>query len=177
MVCYTKSVSLRTVDEVIPLGSLPLWSFEHSGLITLCPCLDALISSCCTTRLGESKLMWYKYERITYWDVYQAALIRRRTSKHACMSSYYIYECGLVHEMLKSARYHIDRAEIVVLPQKIALTACFIQEESSFIRWLTNFESGLLNTTISAHPCRHAQSVMGPECLKRLQGKWALHYR
>jgi hypothetical protein len=33
--------------------------------------------------------------------------------------------------MLKSARYHIDRAEIVVLPQKVATTACFVQDESS----------------------------------------------
>jgi hypothetical protein len=45
----------------------------------------------------------------------------------------YRYECGLVHEMLKSARYHIDREEIVVLPQNIATTACFIQEESWMI--------------------------------------------
>jgi hypothetical protein len=32
--------------------------------ITLCACLDALMSSCCTTCLGESKLMWYKCECI-----------------------------------------------------------------------------------------------------------------
>ena len=31
----------------------------------------------------------------------------------------------------KIARYHIDRAEIVVLPQKVTTTACFIQEEAS----------------------------------------------
>jgi hypothetical protein len=35
-----------------------VWSFEYSGPITLCACLDA--SSRCTTCLGESKLMWYK---------------------------------------------------------------------------------------------------------------------
>jgi hypothetical protein len=28
-------------------------------------------------------------------------------------------------------RCHIDRADIVVLPQKVAAKACFIQEESS----------------------------------------------
>ena len=33
--------------------------------------------------------------------------------------------------MPKSARYHIDRAEIIVLPQKVATTVCFIQEKSS----------------------------------------------
>ncbi len=26
----------------------PLWSFEHSGPMTLCPCVDALVSPCCT---------------------------------------------------------------------------------------------------------------------------------
>ena len=47
-------------------SSLPLWSFEqlHSGSITLCACLDALRSSCCTTCLGESKLMGYKYVNV-----------------------------------------------------------------------------------------------------------------
>ena len=43
---------------------------------------------------------------------------------------YYIYECGLVYKMPKSARFHIDRAEIIILPQKVATTVCFIQEES-----------------------------------------------
>jgi hypothetical protein len=38
---------------------------------------------------------------------------------------------GLFYDMLKSARYYIDRAEIVVLPQMVATTACSIQEESS----------------------------------------------
>jgi hypothetical protein len=37
----------------------------------------------------------------------------------------------LVHEMLKSARYRIDREDIFILPQKVITTACFIQEESS----------------------------------------------
>jgi hypothetical protein len=46
-------------------SSLLLWSFEHSGPITLYACLDAL-SSCCTTCLGESKLMGYKYESYEY---------------------------------------------------------------------------------------------------------------
>jgi hypothetical protein len=38
-----------------------------------------------------------------------------------------------VHEVLKrkNAQYHIDREEIVHLHQKVATTACFIQEESS----------------------------------------------
>ena len=26
----------------------PLWSFEHSGTMTLCACVDALVSPCCT---------------------------------------------------------------------------------------------------------------------------------
>jgi hypothetical protein len=42
-------------------------------------------SACCTTCLGENKFMGYKYECLMYLDVYQAALRRRRTPKHACL--------------------------------------------------------------------------------------------
>jgi hypothetical protein len=35
------------------------------------------------------------------------------------MSQIYIYECGLVHEMLKGARYHIHRADTVVLNKRL----------------------------------------------------------
>ena len=46
----------------------------------------------CTTCLGESKLMGYKYKCIKYLDVYQAALMRRRMPKHACLQIVlYIY--------------------------------------------------------------------------------------
>ena len=51
--------------------------------------------------------------------------------KKLSKSIFVLHECGLVQEMLKSARYHIDRAEIVVLPQKGCHNNLFIQEESS----------------------------------------------
>ena len=38
-------------------SSLPLWSFEHSGPITLCACLDALMSSCHTHRYRRPRLL------------------------------------------------------------------------------------------------------------------------
>ena len=56
--------------SAIMQSSLHLWSFEHSGPVTLCACLNALMSSCCAACLGESKFMRYKYECIAYLDVY-----------------------------------------------------------------------------------------------------------
>jgi hypothetical protein len=38
-----------------------------------------------------------------------------------------------VSSTLKIARYHLDRADIVVLPQNIATTAWFIQEDLSHL--------------------------------------------
>lgn len=72
-------------------SSLPLWSFGLSGPITLCATayLDALISSC-------SKLMWYKYERLTYLDVYKAALTRRRMQKHTSLHFRLIWAFHLI---------------------------------------------------------------------------------
>ena len=40
----------------------PLWSFEHSGPMTLCACVDALMSPCSLHASGESTLMWLNTE-------------------------------------------------------------------------------------------------------------------
>ena len=52
--------------------------------------------------------------------------------------TYYIYGSVLVNGMPKSARYHIDRANCIVLPQKGCHYSLF--HPRGIIRWLTNFE-------------------------------------
>jgi hypothetical protein len=68
-------------------SSLLLWSFEHSVSVTPCACLDALMASCCTACIGESKFMRCKYEGIAYLDLCQAALTWRKKKAETCMST------------------------------------------------------------------------------------------
>ena len=44
-----------------------------------------------------------------------------------------MYELVLVREIQESAQWHIDMAKCISynIPQKLAITVCFIQEESS----------------------------------------------
>ena len=60
----------------------------HGIIVKYTACLGKSIYSIAC--LGESKFMRYKYEGIAYLDVYQAALTRRRTPKHACLQIVYI---------------------------------------------------------------------------------------
>ena len=53
----------------------PLWSFEHSGPMTLCACVDALVSPCCTACVWWEHSHVVKYGAITYLRTYKAALI------------------------------------------------------------------------------------------------------
>jgi hypothetical protein len=67
----------------------------------------------------------------------------------------YMHDNVWLTKCQKSARYHIDRANSIVLPQKGATTACFIQEEPSgcSIYLYTNFRraSSTLVTTVTLH--------------------------
>jgi hypothetical protein len=54
---YILLIVVNGCQLAIMQSSIPMWFFEHSGPITLCACLDALMSSCCTTCRGESKFM------------------------------------------------------------------------------------------------------------------------
>jgi hypothetical protein len=59
-----------------------VWALWPHYALRISGCVE---SQCCTTCLGESKFVVYKYEFLTYLDVYQAALTWRRTPKHACL--------------------------------------------------------------------------------------------
>ena len=64
-------------------SSLPLWSLEHSGPMTLCACLESLVSLCCTTCVWWEQIHVYKYGDHHVPACTKAALTRRRTPKHA----------------------------------------------------------------------------------------------
>jgi hypothetical protein len=67
-----------------PVVVWPLWSHET---LRMSGCADRPY---CTTWACESKLHQYIYTKvIACLDVYQAALMRRRAPKHACMSAVY----------------------------------------------------------------------------------------
>ena len=66
---------------------LPLRSFEHSGPMTLCACPHVLP---CTACIWWEQVHAYKCNAATCVDVYQAALMRRGTPKHASFSA----KCG-----------------------------------------------------------------------------------
>ena len=73
-------------------SSLPSWLFEHSGPMSLCACLDALMARVVPRALGRASVMYINTKVIACLDVYQAALMRRRTPKHACLQIVlYIY--------------------------------------------------------------------------------------
>ena len=72
-------------------SSLPSWLFEHSGPMSLCACLDALMTRVVPHALGRASVMYINTKVIGCLDVYQAALMRRRTPKHACLQIIYIY--------------------------------------------------------------------------------------
>ena len=77
---------------ILMQSSLPLWLFEHSGPMSLCACLDALTASVVPHALGRASVMYINTKVIACLDVYQAALMRRRTPKHACLQIVlYIY--------------------------------------------------------------------------------------
>ena len=73
-------------------SSLPSWLFEHSGPMSLCACLDASMARLVPHALGRASVMCINTKVIACPDVYQAALTRRRTPKHACLQIVqYIY--------------------------------------------------------------------------------------
>ncbi len=59
-------------------SSHPLWSFEHSCPMTLCACVDALMSPCCTACVWWEHSHVVKYGVITYLRTYKATLMRRK---------------------------------------------------------------------------------------------------
>ena len=66
-------------------SSRPLWWFEHSGPMTLCACVDALMSPCCTACVWCEHSHVVIYGVITDLRTYKAALMRRkRRNMHVC---------------------------------------------------------------------------------------------
>ena len=86
------SAELIGCPLAIMQSSLPPWLFEHSGPMSLCACLDALMVRVVPHALGRASVMYINTKVIACLDVYQAALMRRRTPKHACLQIVlYIY--------------------------------------------------------------------------------------
>ena len=56
--------------------------------MSICACLDALMARVVPHALGRASVMYINTKVIACLDVYQAALMRRRTPKHACIYLY-----------------------------------------------------------------------------------------
>ena len=69
--------------NTIMQSPLPLRSFEHSGPMMLCACPHVLVVLLCTACAWWEQV--HKFNAVTYVEVYQAALTRRGTPKHACL--------------------------------------------------------------------------------------------
>jgi hypothetical protein len=86
------SVELIGCPLAIMQSSFPSWLFEHSGPMSLCACLDALMARVVPHALGRASVMYINTKVIACLNVYQAALMRRRTPEHACLQIVlYIY--------------------------------------------------------------------------------------
>jgi hypothetical protein len=101
-----------------------VWALWPHYALRMSGCVE---SQCCSTCLGESMFMGYKYECLAYLDVYQAALTRRRTPKHACLQIVlyiYIYIFALLSYR---ALYSYDSTLNILIDIRLYIYIYFIE--------------------------------------------------